>query len=122
MADFAVPTGWKFYGNNNGGSQTIFTLPGHTVTKPRLAIFDRQVPRNNGKTVSNPMYRIRVTEGVVDADGNPVLSKVSVDCTIRWPQLADSADVIADIALLASTLADVDLQDDIVNELLLPYS
>lgn len=119
MTDFTVPAGWKFHGSANA-NQTTFTLPGHTVAEPHLAIFDRKVPVVQNGNTSVPWYRIRVIRGVLDADGNPITTRVTVDCTIRWPLQAASADVVEDIGILADALADANLPNDIVDEQLLP--
>lgn len=118
MADYVVPVGWKF--NGAQADQTTFTLPGHTVAQPRLAIFDRKVPSFNGNGSAIPSYRVRIIRGVVDADGEPVPTRVTADITIRWPLEAASADVQSDIAAIAATLSDVDFQSDVVDEQLLP--
>lgn len=119
MVDYVVPTGWKFYGSNNG-NQTTFTLPGHTTANPRLALFDRRVPSSSPQGAVSPSYRIRIVRGISDAEGNPVQQRVVCDFTVRWPLVADSLDVIADIATIAATLSDVDMQSDMVDEQLLP--
>lgn len=118
MPDFAPTADMKFFSDRE--DQTTFTLTGHTVKKPRLAIFDRKVPVVNGNGTSVPWYRIRIIEGVEDADGNVIPTRITCDLTIRWPLEAAPADVIADIAKLASLVSDVDLQSDIADEQLLP--
>lgn len=119
MADFAIPVGWKFYGANSG-NQTTFTLPGHTVAEPHLAIFDRKVPvvQNGQSTV--PSYRVRIIRGVADPDGILLSTRITCDLTIRWPLQATPADIMADMASLAAVVGDADFQDDVANELLLP--
>lgn len=118
MADYVVPVDWKF--NGSQADQTTFTLPGHTVAQPRLAIFDRKVPSFNGNGSKVPSYRVRVVRGVVDAEGHALPTRVTADITIRWPLEAAPADVKSDMAAIAAVLADVDFQGDVVDEQLLP--
>lgn len=119
MTAFVVPTTWSFFGNT-GANQTTYTLPGHTVKQPHLAIFDRKVPSFGGSASQVPSYRIRIIRGVLDANGNLVATRITQDLTCRWPLEGALADVQADIALMATLISDVNLQADIVNQLRLP--
>lgn len=118
MPDFVPTVDMKLFSSKE--DQTTFTLTGHTVKRPYLAIFDRKVPVVNGNGTSVPWYRIRIIRGVLDSAGDPIQTRVTCDVTIRWPLEALSADAIADIAKLGSLLSNVDLQSDIVDEQLLP--
>lgn len=119
MTSFVVPSSWSFFGNT-GANQTTYTLPGHTVKQPHLAIFDRKVPSFGGTQSQVPSYRIRIIRGVSDAAGNLVATRITQDYTCRWPLEGSLVDVQADIALLASIVSDVNLQTDIVSQLRLP--
>jgi hypothetical protein len=119
MTDFVTPEGWKFHGSNNG-NQTIFTLPGHTVAAPKIAIFDRVVPGISRGVVTHPKFRIRVTSGELDANGQPYEVKNIVDLTIRW-RLGSSPSIATGLLTnLAAMLSDANLRQDIVEEQLLP--
>lgn len=116
MADYIVPTNWKFDGSKDADT-VRYLLPGHTVQSPRFAIIDRKVPTSSGGI---PQYRIRIFEGFTDANGVTVTTRNTLDFTCRWPQVAPAANVKANIGLLGAMLVDVDFQSDIVDEQLLP--
>jgi hypothetical protein len=63
MADYTVPTTWKYYGSNGPDSST-FIVEGHTPAAPRLRIFDRKSPKlqRDGQT-SSAQYRFRSIKG-----------------------------------------------------------
>lgn len=89
---FTLPSGWTFQSSSNNGNQVTYTLPGHTVQAPRLAIFSRVIPTYDQKVGwSVPSYRVRVIHGVVDADGVPVETRTSYDATIRWSMSGNGA-------------------------------
>lgn len=119
--DYVAPAGWKFYGSNNG-NQTTFTLPGHTVSAPYLAIFDRRVPSNSGGATTNPSYRVRFIRGYTDSEGRPLEARALVDINIRWPLASTPASVKELLAVASAALGNVDFQGDVVDEQLLPRS
>lgn len=119
MTDYVVPSTWKFFGNT-GANQVTYTLPGHTVQRPHLAIFDRKVPSFGGKGSQVPQYRIRIIRGVLDTAGNLVATRITDDRTVRWPAGANASEVIEDMAIMGAICSDVNLQANIVNELRLP--
>lgn len=81
---FQVPADWKFQSSANNGNSVTYTLPGHTTAQPKIAVFSRVIPTYSAKTGwSVPSYRVRVIEGVLDADGNPVETRTTVDATFR---------------------------------------
>jgi len=118
MADYTVPVDWKFDGDSKDSS--TYLLPGHTSAEPRWAIFDRKVPSNTPGGTTVPWSRIRFFRGVLDSDGNLIQSRVTNEYQVKWPTIADSADVIADMALMATLIGDVDLQNDLIVEQILP--
>nr|URG16486.1 MAG: coat protein [Leviviridae sp.] len=118
MPDYKAPVGWKFYGSTS--DQTTFTLPGHTVAAPRLAIFDRKVPQSNGGKLTNPNYKVRIIYGFADVDGNPLESRAVIEANIRWPVAADGSVIEGAIDIMGEMLTNVDFQDDVVAEQLLP--
>lgn len=115
---FKVPSDWLVYGV--AGDQSTFALPGHTPQNPRLAIFDRKVPQVTAGGVSVPTFRVRMIEGVSDTDGNPVTTRCTVDCTIRWPNVAAPAKTKALVALLGEVSASTDFQTSAIDLQLLP--
>lgn len=82
---FTVPATWKFHSSQSNGNSITFTRPGHTVQQPRLAIISRVVPLYDNKRQewSTPQYRVRVFDGILDADGNPDPTKTLADATFR---------------------------------------
>lgn len=103
---FQVPATWRLFGASSDGSQQTYTRPGHTVQEPRLAIIDRTVAvfdGNRGKW-SVPTYRVRVADGVLDADGNPDPTRTLLDMTCRSSLSSNGAargdEVTADLLLI----------------------
>lgn len=89
---FVLPAGWTFQSSQNNGNSVTYTLPGHTTQAPRLAIFSRTIPSFNSKSGwSVPSYRVRVIHGITDADGNPVETRTSFDCTFRHSMVTGGA-------------------------------
>lgn len=82
---FTVPATWKIHSSSSNGNSITFTRPGHTVQQPRLAIISRVAPiyDNKRRAWSTPSYRVRVFDGILDADGNPDPTKTLVDATFR---------------------------------------
>lgn len=81
---FQVPADWVFQSSANNGNSVTYTLPGHTTQEPKIAVFSRVIPSYSAKTGwTVPSYRVRVIEGVLDADGNPVETRTTVDATFR---------------------------------------
>lgn len=118
MADFVAPAGWKLFSKEK--DSTTFILPGHTVKASRLAIFARVTPVSSGKGSTVPSCRIRFLEASVNTDGTVSPTKMSVDTTVRYPIEADPVKVTALLALAGAALSNVDLQQDLVVEQLLP--
>lgn len=103
---FTVPATWRFYGASSDGSQVTFTRPGHTVQEPRLAIVDRKIGvfDSNRQRWSTPEYRVRVVDGVLDADGNPDPTRTIADLTCRSSLASNGGargdEVVADLLLI----------------------
>lgn len=77
---FNLPAGSVLQGTSNEGNSVTWQLPGHTVQKPRLAIFKRVVPAYNQQTQkwSDAKYNFKVVYGVLDADGAPVRPNIQI--------------------------------------------
>jgi hypothetical protein len=77
---FALPVGSVLQGTSNEGNSVTWQLPGHTVQKPRLAIFKRVIPAYNQQTQkwSDARYSYKVVYGILDADGAPVRPNISI--------------------------------------------
>lgn len=119
MTDYVLPVGWKFYGSKE--NQTTFTGPGHTVSAPYLAVFDRTVPQNSGNgRYTNPMYKIRLIRGFVDGDGNPVTGRAVVETTVRWPLVVDHSSIETMLEVLGVFASSANFRQDITEEQLLP--
>jgi len=85
---FELPVGSRLQGLSNEGNTETWQLPGHTVQKPKLAIFKRVVPTFNQSSLkwSDPSYQFKVVQGVVDADGNPVRPLIQIGTEgIKFP-------------------------------------
>lgn len=82
---FTVPATWKIHSSSNNGNSVTYTRPGHTVQQPKLAIISRVAPLYDNKRQewSTPSYRVRVFDGVLDANGNPDPTKTMLDLTAR---------------------------------------
>lgn len=82
---FTVPATWKIHSSSNNGNSTTYTRPGHTVQEPRLAIISRVVPVHDNKRHewSTPSYRVRVFDGILDANGNPDPTKTMIDAVCK---------------------------------------
>lgn len=83
-----LPAGSRLQGVTNDGNSVTWQLPGHTVQKPKLAIFKRTVPTYNQTTQkwSDPAYQYKVVFGVVDAEGNPVRPNIQIGTEgIKYP-------------------------------------
>lgn len=115
MTDYVLPAGWKFYGSKE--NQTTFTGPGHTVTAPYLAIFDRVVPQNNG---SVPRYRVRIIRGLVDGEGQPLPVRPLIDTWVRWPASATPEVIEGMMDVMGIFMSSPEFQNDVVVEQLLP--
>lgn len=113
-----VPSNWTMFANN--GNQVQFLLPGHTVLKPRFCLFSRTVPSLSGNGSSVPAVRVRVLEGVLDADGKPVATKISVDTTIRNDLTAPVANVVADVLEVGRMLSNAVFVQQLVEQQRLP--
>lgn len=103
---FTVPSTWKFHSTQSNGNSVTFTRPGHTVQQPRLAIISRVAPLfdNKRQEWSTPSYRVRVLDGILDAEGNPDPTKTLVDATFRCSVdsngAAQKASVLGDFLLI----------------------
>lgn len=103
---FKVPADWVFQSSANNGNSVTYALPGHTTQQPKIAVFSRVIPSYSAKTGwSVPSYRVRVIEGVVDADGNPIETRTTVDATFRCSMSGGATkaqDVVDNFKLIVS--------------------
>lgn len=104
---WTLPSGYKTFGQANNGQQLIAHKATSTAAKPVMLIVDRQeaVYNAQSKTFSNPGYRIRIIQGTVDVDGNPLQPRLLADCNFRTPVGSedDHAELFADLmAVLGS--------------------
>lgn len=106
---YAYPSTWSFYGSSSDGNQITLIRPGNTVAEPRVCLISRTVPVFNVKsqTWSVPTYRVRVMDGVLDADGNPDPTRTLADVTFRCSVSSNGAsrgdEVLADLTTLLNT-------------------
>lgn len=116
---YTLPAGWYIY-SQTADSVTV-ARPGHTVSAPRLVIFDRKVPTLNPQgTFSVPTYRVRFIDGHVDGDGIPLREKSLVELTVRNPLPAGVVAVTASLAAMATLVAAAEFVDDAVNDQMFP--
>lgn len=96
---FNVPSTWKRQSLSNDGNTLTFTRPGHTVQKPKLAVVSRVIPAYDQKraTWSVPQYRVRVFDGVLNADGQPDPTRTLYDLTVRASINSDGSAVVSDV-------------------------
>lgn len=78
----------------NGDSRT-YTLPGHTVLKPRQLVQRRKVAANKS---ANSELVVRVVYGTVDSLGVPLNNKVSLGANVSYPVSGIAADLDSAIA------------------------
>lgn len=90
-----VPASWKRHSISNDGNSVTYTRPGHTVQKPKLAIVSRTVAQydQKRKSWSVPSYRVRVFDGVLNADGQPDPTRTMYDLTVRASLNSDGSAV-----------------------------
>lgn len=119
MSDFLAPSGWKFDAASNNGDQTTFHLPGHSVSAPHVAIFDRSIPSRVNGVLTKPRYRLRVIKNFYD-DVTGETTQAIVEVTIRWPNGKTLTDVQSSLVDAATVLSDATFQSDVVEELRLP--
>lgn len=79
-----------------------WTITGHTVQKPRLAIEKRKLPVGNGGSASTTLS---VVYGTVDATSTPLAAKIAFDVTVRYPINGLAADVTAALAVFRDIVA-----------------
>lgn len=94
-----VPATWKRHSISNDGNSVTYTRPGHTVQKPKLAIVSRTTAQydQNRKSWSVPSYRVRVFDGVLNADGQPDPTRTMYDLTVRASLNSDGSVVVASV-------------------------
>lgn len=94
-----VPATWKRHSINNDGNSITYTRPGHTVKEPKLAIVSRTVAQydQNRQSWSTPAYRVRVFDGVLNADGQPDPTRTMYDLTVRASINANGSAVVAGV-------------------------
>lgn len=80
--------------SQQGNTKTL-TVPGHTVSEPRLVIQKRKVAAN-GTGVAETT--IKVVYGTSDTNG-PLASRVSFETSVRYPVNGDAADTASALAL-----------------------
>jgi len=82
-----------------------WTLDDHTVAKPQLVIQKRIIPSSMTDSRAYATSILKVIQGTVDGNGDPMQQKVSFDLTIRYPQGAAAADVTEARALFQEVVA-----------------
>lgn len=115
-----IPSTWSLFANN--GNQIQFLLPGHTVQKPRMCLFQRTIPSTSGSGPTTPAIRVRIVEGILDADGKPIATKISADVTIRNDVRATTSTVVADVVELGRLLSNSAFVTQMVGQQILPTS
>lgn len=101
---FSLPAKFKFFSANGNGNSVTYIANDNTTAEPRLVILNRVLPvwQRIAQAMgwSIPSYRVRVQYGVLDADGNPIATRVMADLTLRWPHGHGSkgSDVVTDLA------------------------
>lgn len=79
---------------DNGNSRT-YTLPGHTIAKPRLVIQRRKVAASVEGVAEDSVRFIR---GTTDAQNVILSARDSIEVVVRRPANGDPADPVAMIA------------------------
>lgn len=94
--------------SDNGDSRT-YTIPGHTVTKPRLCIQKRKVPVGNQVMAE---FSASIVYGVLAGDGSVAPEKVSQGVAVRYPVTADPTDLATQNAAALVVLRDFVASDE----------
>lgn len=100
----AMSTNLTEFADNGNSRQYI--LDSHTAVKPRMVIQSRKVPAG-GQSVAED--RIYVFSGTVDADGNPLASRSSVEIVLRRPVNGAQADFDAMLGVARDIMASDEL-------------
>jgi hypothetical protein len=98
MASFAT-TITEFSDKENNRT---YMVSGHTVQAPRLVIQKRKVPTTS---IGIAESRLMVVYGTVDAEDNPLASKVVFESSVRYPANGQSSDVTAALAVFRDFVA-----------------
>lgn len=85
-----------------------YTVPGHTVAKPRLLLQKRKIGSPGG---ASSYDNIQVVYGTVDAAGALLSGRVAFEVSIRRPVEGIAADVTAALA----TFRDIVASDEFAN-------
>lgn len=119
MADYVVPVGWKLYSSE--AHQSTYIIPGHAVDRPYLAIFSRTIASASGKGTTVPEVRVRIMRGYKNADGVLLPTRKSFDGRVRWPlEASDATEMTAILAIVGTMFSNVDFQQDVTVEQLIP--
>lgn len=103
---YTLPAKWKFFSANGNGNSVTFLTDASTTGEPQLAIISRVLPVwqriASAMGWSVPSYRVRVQYGVLDANGNPIATRVGADLVFRWPHghAVKGTDVVADLSAI----------------------
>lgn len=84
------------------GDKRVYTLTGHTVSKPKIVMNKRVVPTGN-KT--NSVFECSVIYATEDAEGNVLQQRPSFVATVTQPIQGDTADVTAMLAIFRDIIA-----------------
>lgn len=87
---------------SDGPNARTYSLPGHTVAAPKLAIQKRKVPASTSSVGSS---NVQVVYGAFDAAGIPLASKVVFDANVRYPADARSTEITAALAIYRELVA-----------------
>lgn len=122
MAAFTVPVTWSHDGNDGTDQSVFFVTASHSVTENYLIVFTRKRSQAVNGGFSKPSYRIRIIRSFVDGDGVPLKSKAVIDTNMSWPVEADASEVKAMVTLNGAIWSDTGLDEDIVDQQLIPLS
>lgn len=98
--------------SNSGNSRTS-TYSGHTAAEPKLVIEKRRVPDGNQTTVE---YGCKVIEATEDSAGTILGQKISMECVVRYPIAAISADIVAALAIFRDVIAGDEFANSITTQ------
>lgn len=95
-----ITTAYKQFNDSNNAR--TWSLPGHTVLKPLLAIQRRVVPQGNKRTAKTELSFVA---GTVDADSLTVAEKHRITVTVDTAVYGASADMTALLVLFREAIA-----------------
>lgn len=92
--------------------RSTYDLPDHTVAEPRVAIFSRKLPSQNGQEPA--IYNIKMLYGKLNADGTARKGNILIDTRIQVPFGHEAEDAQEALLRHVGVLRDTGITDDLL--------